>query len=82
MRNRGYVYWRMLSEDPEAAKKVVLCTRPKIRIESSGLDPHVRDKLLTNLSMLASVYFKTPDQFVRKLRDTINERADLETQDL
>jgi len=31
LRNRGYIYWRMLSEDPDQAKKIVLCERPLIR---------------------------------------------------
>lgn len=30
LRNRGYMYWRMLSEDPEQAKKIILCKRPPI----------------------------------------------------
>jgi hypothetical protein len=40
----------------------------------------VRDNLLINLSMLSSVFYKTPEQFVKKIRDRINERLDLETQ--
>ena len=30
--------------------------------------------------MLSSVFYKTPEQFVKKIRDRINERLDLETQ--
>jgi len=30
LRNRGYIYWRMLSEDPDAAKAIILCERPPI----------------------------------------------------
>lgn len=32
LRNRGYIYWRMLSEDPEAAKSIILCERPPIAV--------------------------------------------------
>jgi hypothetical protein len=32
--------------------------------------------------MLSSVYYKTPEQFVKKLRDKINERFDLETDEI
>ena len=32
--------------------------------------------------MLASVYYKPPEQFVKKLRDKINERFDLETDEI
>jgi AP-1 complex subunit beta-1 len=31
LRNRGYLYWRMLSDDPEQAKRVILCERPPIK---------------------------------------------------
>ena len=39
LRNRGYIYWRMLSEDPETAKQIILCERPPIAEQSSNLDP-------------------------------------------
>lgn len=25
LRNRGYIYWRMLSSNPEMAKRIILC---------------------------------------------------------
>lgn len=28
LRNRGYIYWRMLSENPEEAKAIILCDKP------------------------------------------------------
>jgi hypothetical protein len=31
--------------------------------------------------MLSSVYYKMPDTFVKKIRDRINERLDLESED-
>jgi len=43
LRNRGYIYWRMLSEDPEAAKTIILCERPPITEQSTNLDPQLRD---------------------------------------
>jgi len=47
--------------------------------QQNNLDSKVRDNLLGNLSMLSSVFYKTPEQFVKKIRDRINERLDLET---
>lgn len=40
----------------------------------------MRDTLLKNMSMLSSVFYKTPEQFVKKIRDRINERLDLDNQ--
>ena len=31
LRDRGYIYWRLLSTDPDAAKAVVLADRPVIQ---------------------------------------------------
>lgn len=82
LRNRGYIYWRMLSEDPEAAKQIILCEKPPMHEDQGKIEPIIRDQLVNNLSMLASVYYKTPEQFVKKIRDKINERFDLETDEI
>ena len=82
LRNRGYIYWRMLSEDPEAAKQIILCEKPPMHEDQNKIEPIIRDQLVNNLSMLSSVYYKTPEQFVKKLRDKINERFDLETDEI
>lgn len=34
LRDRGYVYWRLLSSDPEITKKIVLSEKPTINIDS------------------------------------------------
>lgn len=81
LRNRGYIYWRMLSSNPEFAKKIILCEKPTISEDSSTLEPQILDKLIGNISMLSSVYYKMPDTFVKKIRDRINERLDLESED-
>jgi hypothetical protein len=38
----------------------------------------VLDRLIENISMLSSVYYKPPEAFVKKIRDRINERLDFE----
>ena len=81
LRNRGYIYWRMLSEDPERAAKIILCDKPQINEDGGNLEPKMLDKLLGNISMLSSVYYKPPENFVKKIRDRINERLDLENED-
>jgi len=67
LRDRGYLYWRLLSTDPEAAKAVVLGQQPLISGAASGLDEHTLQELIANLSTLASVYHKTPESFVKKI---------------
>eukprot|EP00164_Ancoracysta_twista_P004132 GFYU01005549.1.p1 GENE.GFYU01005549.1~~GFYU01005549.1.p1 ORF type:complete len:929 (+),score=345.40 GFYU01005549.1:52-2838(+) len=68
LRDRGYVYWRLLSTDPEAAKAVVLSEKPVITDDTSNLEPAALDMLINNISTLASIYHKPPESFVSKVR--------------
>ena len=45
------------------------------------MDPNLIDKLVDNIAMLSSVYYKPPESFVKKIRDRINERLDLENEE-
>ena len=81
LRNRGYIYWRMLSNNPNLAKQIILGQRPNISEDSSTIEPQLLDKLIDNIGMLSSVYYKPPEMFVKKIRDRINERLDLENDD-
>jgi len=64
LRDRGYIYWRLLSTDPEAAKQVVLAEKPNISDDTFSLDPTVLDELISHLSSLAAIYHKPPSTFV------------------
>ncbi|RZR99163.1 hypothetical protein BHM03_00028663 [Ensete ventricosum] len=77
LRDRAYIYWRLLSTDPEvsetylrysAAKDVVLAEKPVISDDSNQLDPSLLDELLANIATLSSVYHKIPDAFVSRAK--------------
>ena len=61
LRDRAFIYWRLLSTDPEAARAVVLAEKPVIADTSAALEPSLLSTLLANLSTLASVYHKPPE---------------------
>lgn len=62
LRDRGYIYWRMLSTDPEATKFVVLGDKPEFSIDDTdGYDDAFLDNLIENIGHLTSVYHITPD---------------------
>ena len=65
LRDRGYVYWRLLSTEPEAAKQVVLAEKPVISDDTFKIDRGLLDKLISNISTLASVYHKPPEAFTK-----------------
>ncbi|XP_014773112.1 AP-1 complex subunit beta-1 isoform X2 [Octopus bimaculoides] len=64
LRDRGYIYWRLLSTDPAAAKDVVLAEKPLISEETDLIEPTLLDELICHIASLASVYHKPPNAFV------------------
>lgn len=85
LRDRAYVYWRLLSTDPEAAKDVVLAEKPTLSDDSNSLEPSLLDELLASIATLASVYHKPADAFVSRTRPAVQptdeDEAYLENQD-
>lgn len=75
LRDRAYIYWRLLSTDPEAAKDVVLAEKPVITDDSNQLDPSLLDELLANIATLSSVYHKPPEAFVTRVK-TVSPRTE------
>ncbi|KAJ6459803.1 adaptin N terminal region-domain-containing protein [Mycena vitilis] len=68
VRDRAYIYWRLLSTDPGAAKAVVLAHRPPISIPQTSVAPGLLEELLGEISSLASVYHKPEETFVGRGR--------------
>ncbi|PWA48595.1 adaptin family protein [Artemisia annua] len=68
LRDRAYIYWRLLSTDPEAAKDVVLAEKPVISDDSNQLDSSLLDELLANIATISSVYHKPPETFITRVK--------------
>merc|ERR1740138_1191865 len=83
LRDRGYIYWRLLSTNPEATKQVVLGDKPAIRDDSQNLDRSLLDYLVSDLSLMSSVYHKQPEEFVTRIATTkvTKDTDDLEDED-
>ncbi|RSH89434.1 beta-adaptin [Saitozyma podzolica] len=83
VRDRAYIYWRLLSSDPAAAKAVVLSVRPPISLPQTTVAPAILEELLGEISSLASVYHKPAATFIGKGRLGAEEMAKrtVETED-
>ncbi|KZT39767.1 Adaptor protein complex beta subunit [Sistotremastrum suecicum HHB10207 ss-3] len=78
VRDRAYIYWRLLSTDPAAAKAVVLAHRPPITLPRTTVPPIVLEELIGDISSLASVYHKPAETFIGKGRlgaDALQRKA-------
>lgn len=68
LRERGFVYWRLMAIDPNLASQIILSEKPRISEDVSGYDPALLDVLVNNLGTLASIYVKPPELFVKKTK--------------
>jgi len=64
LRDRAYIYWRLLSSDPEGTKDVLLGEKPAIGKNLDQIEPEVLQGLLANISTISSVYHQLPESFV------------------
>ncbi|KAJ3126526.1 AP-2 complex subunit beta [Nowakowskiella sp. JEL0407] len=69
LRDRGFIYWRLLSTDPVAAKAIIFGDKPSISTETENMDPVLVEELLLHISNLASVYHKPPGTFLGGVKD-------------
>lgn len=77
LRDRGFIYWRLLSTDPEAAKLVVLGDKPVIEDDTFRLEPNLLNILVGQIATLSSIYHKPPEAFVvRAKRSPVGEDED------
>ena len=66
LRDRGFIYWRLIALDPNIASLIVLAEKPRISEDVSNIEGSLLDKLIDNLGTLSSVYSKTPELFTKK----------------
>ncbi|OAX79433.1 hypothetical protein ACJ72_06252, partial [Emergomyces africanus] len=68
LRDRGYMYWRLLSTDPTTARTIVMGEKPPITAESEKLNPATLEELCLNVGTLATVYLKPVQHVFRSAR--------------
>ena len=66
LRDRGYVYWRLLSCDPAGAKDVVLAEKPVISDDTNQLEESQLNDLIGHIATLSSIYHKSPEEIITK----------------
>lgn len=68
LRDRGFMYWRLLSTDPATAKTIVMGDKPPITAENEKLDPLTLEELCLSIGTLATIYLKPVQQVFRTAR--------------
>lgn len=65
LRDRGFMYWRLLAINPGVAGEIVLAEKPAITTDSDRMDRGALDQLLLHTGTLGSIYHKNPETFIR-----------------
>ena len=65
LRDRGYMYWRLLATNAGAAKGIVMGERPPVNTDTDRMELGALDQLLLHTGTLGSIYHKTPESFIR-----------------
>jgi len=69
LRDRGFMYWRLLSANPEAAKQIVIAEdKPPITDTSNKIEPELLAILIPQIGTLASVYHKPESTFMQRTK--------------
>lgn len=67
LRDRGFMYWRMLAINPSVAREIVLAEKPPITTDSDRMDKGALDQLLLHTGTISSIYHKNPEVSVPNL---------------
>ncbi|PMB70871.1 AP-1 complex subunit beta [Beauveria bassiana] len=68
LRDRAYMYWRLLSTDVGLAKQIVMGEKPPITAESEQLEAAILEEMCLNVGTLATVYLKPVQTVFRSAR--------------
>jgi len=74
IRDRAFIYWRLLTIQPASAKSVVCSMKPLLSDDSEHLDTPVLNELVSNISTLSSVYHKPPSTFVKAIKQRLGPK--------
>lgn len=73
VRDRAYIYWRLLETDPDLAKDMIMGEKPAFDYnEDTVLDINLVDDIIENMTNMSAVYHQSNSQLVTK-EDMVND---------
>lgn len=79
VRDRAFIYWRMLSTDPAKTKNVVFGYRPQAKDNDKLMDPKFLNDMMKSLGYASSLFEKRFDELFQKSVAEIKVIHDLNT---
>jgi vesicle coat complex subunit len=76
VRDRAYIYWRLLEIDPDAAKEIILSEKPSFEIqEEKPMESKLVDDIIINLTNVSAIYHKLSSEIITQ-EDLIKEEEE------
>ena len=73
IRDRAYIYWRLLEIDPDIAKDMMVSEKPPFDFtDEDDLEPDVVDDMICNMTNVSAVYLKKQKEIITE-EDYIND---------
>ena len=73
IRDRAYIYWRLLENDPDIAKDMMVSEKPPFDFtDDDDLEPEVVDDMICNMTNVSAVYLKKQQEMITE-EDLIND---------
>lgn len=66
VRDRAFIYWRMLSTDPEKTKTVVFGYRPQAKDNDKLIDQTFLSDMMRSMGYASSLYEKRPEELFQR----------------
>ena len=75
IRDRAYIYWRLLEADPDIAKDMMVSEKPPFDFaDEDDLEPEVVDDMICNMTNVSAVYLKKQQELITE-EDLVNDPA-------
>ena len=76
VRDRAYIYWRLLEIDPDIAKEMICGEKPAFKfIEHDELDVETIDDMINNMTNVSVCYFKKDKDIINEEDMVVDEEA-------
>ena len=73
IRDRAYIYWRLLEVDPDLAKDMMVSEKPPFDFtDEDDLEPDVVDDMICNMTNVSAVYLKKQKEILTE-EDYVND---------
>jgi hypothetical protein len=67
VRDRAYIYWRLLETEPDIAKEMLTCDKPSFEFQDeNGLDNALVDNIIENMTNMSAICHKLNSDLILK----------------